>query len=129
MSMENTAQPQPECPCLQGETYHQKFESRPLGVDSDYGEATIVRCKQCGRYWLRYLMEYEYLSRAGRWFRGLVTPEIAASADAESAKSILESLEWYFCGGSAFGGQVTKVKSGQLKYWLMPFPGPEEKEI
>ena len=121
--VENTAQSAKECPCLQGDVYYQSFEQRPLGSDSNYGETTILRCKRCGSYWLHYLMEYEYLTAAGRWFHGLITPEIAASATAENARNILEGLEWYFRGGSAFGGKVSRTKSGDLKYWLFPFPG------
>jgi hypothetical protein len=116
---------QNDCPCLQGDVYHQSFEGKSLGMDDDYGEVSIKRCKRCGRYWLHYLMEYEYLTRAGRWFRGLITPEMAASVTTATAKSTLESLDWYFRGGSAFGGKVIRTNSGQLKYWLMPFPGPE----
>lgn len=116
---------QNDCSCLQGDFYYQKFENKSLGVDSDYGEVSIDCCKRCGRYWLHYLMEYEYLSRSGRWFRGLITSTMAASATAATAKSMLESLEWYFRGGSAFGGKVIRTNSGQLKYWLTPFPGPE----
>jgi len=123
--MENTSQPKVNCSCLEGDSYYQKFEEKALGSDSDYGKASILRCKRCGRYWLRYLMEYEYLTAAGRWFRGLVTPEIAASATAANAKNILESLEWYFRGGSAFGGKVTRTRSGDLKYWLVPFGGKQ----
>ncbi len=113
-----------ECPCLEGDIYHQNFEERSLGVDRDFGEATVWRCRCRGRYWLEYQVEYEYLTAAGRWFRGLITSEAAASARAESAKQILEGLDWYFRGGSAFGGKVTKTVPGQLKYWLTPFPGP-----
>ena len=119
----NPDQPE-DCECLKGNFYYTKFERRDLGMDDDYGEASIHRCKNCGRYWLHYLMEYEYLTAAGRWFRGLVTPDVAASVDAQSTKRALEDLEWYYRGGSAFGGEIAKVKAGQLKYWLMPFPGP-----
>jgi hypothetical protein len=28
--------------------------------------------------WLHYLMECEYLTAAGRWFRNVITPEIAS---------------------------------------------------
>lgn len=114
------------CPCLEGDTYHQNFEERSLGIDADLQETTVWRCKRCGRYWLEYHVEYEHLTAADRWFRGIITPEIAASADARSVKSILEGLEWYFRGGSAFGGKVIKTFPGQLKYWLTPFPGPEK---
>lgn len=115
-----------ECPCLQGETYYQNFEERSLAVDSKFSEVTIWRCKRCGRYWLEYCVEYEHLTAAGRWFRGMITPEVAASTAAVSAKSILEGLDGYFRGGSAFCGKVTKIVPGQLKYWLTPFPGPVE---
>jgi hypothetical protein len=117
---------QQECLCLEGDTHYQNFDERSLGVDRDFGEATVWRCKRCGRYWLEYHVEYEHLTAAGRWFRGIITPEMAASADAASAKRILEGLDWYFRGGSAFGGKVTKTVRGQLKYWLTPFPGPGE---
>ena len=115
---------QQKCPCLDGETYYENSEARDLGVDRDFGEARIWRCRRCGRYWLEYMVEYEYLTAAGRWFRGIITPETAASAEAASAKKILEGLEWYFRGGSAFGGKPIKTAPGQLKYWLFPFPGP-----
>jgi hypothetical protein len=92
-------------------------------VDDDFGEVTVERCKRCGRYWLHYLVEYEYLTAAGRWFRGIISPEAAASMNAASAKKTLETLDWYFRGGSAFGGKVIRTSPGQLKYWLSPFPG------
>lgn len=118
------AQVLPDCECLSGDFYYAKFEQRDLDMDSDYGEVSIRRCRRCGRYWLNYLMEYEYLTGAGRWFCGVITPEIAASATAESAREILEGLEWYFRGGSAFGGKISKTVSGQLKYWLLPWGNP-----
>src|SRR2546430_11648123 len=46
--------------------------------------------------WLHYLMEYEYLTAAGRWFRGPITPKIAASVTAANATNVLEELDWYF---------------------------------
>jgi hypothetical protein len=111
---------QQECPCLEGDTHYDNFEERSLGVDRDFGEASVWKCKRCGRYWLEYHVEYEYLTAAGRWFRGLITSETAAAARAESAKQILEGLDWYFRGGSAFGGQIIKTSSGQLQRWLFP---------
>lgn len=112
------------CPCLEGGTLFQNLERREVGVDSDYGEVSVEKCKRCGRSWLHYLMEYEYLSRSGRWFRGVVGSEVAASVKPSEAKVILEGLEWYFRGGSAFGGKVVKTR-GPLKPWLFPFSGPE----
>jgi hypothetical protein len=66
-------------------------------------------------------MEYEYLTAAGRWFRGVITPEIAASVTLATAKEVLEGLDWYFRGGSAFGGgKALRTSPGQLEYWLAP---------
>jgi hypothetical protein len=112
--MEQTEQ----CPCLAGDFYYEHFESKYLGMDEDYGETTVFKCRRCGRHWLEYFMQYEGMTAAGRWFRGLVTPEVAASATAQSTTSILEGLECYYRGGSAFGGSIVKVRSGQLKFWL-----------
>ena len=103
-----------DCACVKGDFFY-LFERKDLGIDKDYGEASINRCKRCGRYWLNYLMEYDYLTSAGRWFCGIVTPDVAASATAESATKILEGLEWYFRGGSGFGGKVTRTSAGQLR--------------
>lgn len=124
-----TAEPLPhaDCECVQGDFHYAKFERRELGMDSSYGEVSIDRCKRCGRHWLHYLMEYEHLTAAGRWFRGVVPPEVAATVTAESARDALEALEWYFRGGSAFGGQVSKTQPGQLEYWLSPFSGPTSR--
>lgn len=113
------------CPCLEGKVYYQKFDERYVGADKDYGEVSVYRCKRCGCYWLQYLIEYEYLSRAGRWFRGAITPQVAASVGPETAKKILEGLDWYYRGGSAFGGKVLKA-SDPLNPWLVPFSAPEE---
>jgi hypothetical protein len=119
---------QGKCPCLEGDAYYQNFEERSLGMDPDLQEATVWRCKRCGRYWLEDHVEYEYLTAAGRWFRGVITPEVAGSADAESAKSILEGLDWYLQGRSAFGGKVIRTLPGQLKYWFTPFRGPVKEQ-
>lgn len=106
------------CPCLEGDVFFQNFERREVGDDSDFGEVSVNKCKRCGRDWLEYFIEYESFSAAGRWFRGVVAPEAANSVKPSEAKATLESLEWYFRGGSAFGGRVVKT-SGALKAWLL----------
>ena len=108
----------PICPCLEGDVFFQNFERREVGDGPDFGEVSVNTCKRCGRDWLEYFVEYEYLTGAGRWFRGVVAPETTASVNPSEVKTILESLEWYFRGGSAFGGQVAKT-FGPLKPWLL----------
>jgi len=112
-----------DCSCWSGDAPYTSYEERRVGMDGDFGEVTVLRCKSCGRFWLKYLMEYEHLSAAGRWFLGSIRPEVARSLKASQAKRVLESLEWYYRGGSAFGGKVIRTSPGQLKYWLTPFPG------
>jgi hypothetical protein len=79
---------------------------------------SVNTCKRCRRDWLEYFVEYEHLTAAGRWFRGVVAPETAASVKPSEVKTILEGLEWYFRGGSAFGGRGIKT-CGPLKPWLL----------
>ncbi len=110
------------CPCLEGDAYYQNFDERSLGVDRDFGEVSVQRCKRCGRLWLHYLIEFEYLPRSGRWFRGVIAPEIAASMSSEKAVEVLGQLDWYYRGGSTFGGKVFKTR-GPLRPWLIPFSG------
>jgi len=42
----------------------------------------------------------------------------------EKAVEVLGQLDWYYRGGSAFGGKVFKT-SGPLRPWLIPFSGQE----
>lgn len=112
-----------ECSCLSGDMPYTSYEERRIGMDEDFGEVSVLRCKSCGRFWLKYLMEYEHLTGAGRWFLGLIGPEVASSLKATKATKVLESLDWYYRGGSAFGRNVIRTSPGRLKYWLTPFLG------
>lgn len=103
-------------------TAHQ-IESRPVGADDQYGEVTVNRCRRCGRCWLHYLMEYEYLTAGGRWLEGEVSPEIAASLKPDDAVALFDKMEWFHCSGSAYGGKLRRV-TAPAKTWLTPFPGP-----
>jgi len=112
-----------ECQCLSGDAPYSAYEQRRVGMDQDFGEVTVLRCKSCERLWLKSFIEYENLIAAGRWFLGLIPQELAGSLKATKAKKILESLNWYYRGGSAFGGKIIRTSPGQLKYWLTPFSG------
>lgn len=124
--MPEAGQKTQDCRCMSGDAPSTAYEERRIGMDADFGEVSVLRCKSCGRFWLKYLMEYEHLTAAGRWFLGLISPEVASSLKASKAKEVLETLDWYYRGGSAFGGKVIRTSPGQLKYWLTPFPGPNE---
>ena len=106
--------------CSEG-TAHD-LEQRDVGADKNYGDVSVSRCRRCGRCWLRYLMEYEYLTAAGRWFEGEIAPDAADRLKAKHALKLFRNMESYYRGGSAFGGQVT-LSQGPPERWLLPFPG------
>ena len=112
------------CPCLIVDTHVEYVgQITYLGSDDQFGEVSVHKCKRCGRHWLHYLMEYEYLTASGRWFRGVISPDTAATLQPKDATAVFDKLEWYFRGGSAYGGKVLTTR-GPLKQWLFPFPGP-----
>jgi len=110
------------CPCLDAEAHFCGFEKKTIGVDEQYGEVTLWTCKKCGRKWLHYFVEYEYLTAAGRMFTGVISPAALAGITAANAVEAFEAMDWYFRGGSAFGGKLLRT-TGSLKPWLLPFPG------
>jgi hypothetical protein len=84
---------------------YRDFDSVELGVDPTncrFAEVSVETCKTCGATWLRYLIEQEAFPESGRWYRGLVTPEVVRSLTPEQAPVVLASLPWYFSGGSFF---------------------------
>ena len=85
-------------------------------TDSRYGDVDLYECGHCGRHWLNYSVEYEGYTQSGRWFSGLISREKAATMQPEEAVGYLESIEWYYRGGSYFSGKVTRV-SGKVPVW------------
>jgi hypothetical protein len=105
------------CDCLSGHTYYADFDSDFLGVDQQQGrfaDVEIQRCRRCGRLWLHYHFEDEAFTGSGRWYRGVVSPKVAAAVTADNAASILEGLDWYLAGGSYFDGTVHRRRG---KIW------------
>jgi len=94
-----------QCRCMDPQCRFDAFDETDIGVDKTngrFGSVHLNRCKDCGRCWLHYQVEYEAFSRSGRWFRGLITPEQATSVTPETAVALLASLPWHFYGGSYF---------------------------
>lgn len=100
------------CPCL-GTPFDGLSTYRELGMDAWLGEATLLYCRRCGRYWLRYFYEVEAFSQSGRWYLGVLSAAVLASLGLANAKETLEELGWYFYGGSYYGGQSGKT-SGKI---------------
>jgi len=98
-------EPPPDCRCMTPPFMYWDFDAVPVGVDGTKGrggEVTLETCKACGSLWLRYFVEYEFFSQSGRWYRGLVTPEVVESLTPERAPELLQNLPWLFSGGSYF---------------------------
>ncbi len=84
-------------------------EFSELGMDDNFAEISLGRCRSCGQHWLRYYYVVEGISGSGRWFMGAVDKSVGA----EDAKGVLESLPYYVCGGSYFDGK-TGIDVGRL---------------
>lgn len=94
-----------DCVCMNPPFHDADYDTTVIGVDKTSGrfaEVTIETCKRCGSLWLRYCYEIEAFSQSGRWYRGLVTPEVIAELQPEHAPVILAALPWYFYGGSYY---------------------------
>ena len=98
------------CSCSGGKFGGDGFEEPYLGMDNRFGEVSLIRCKRCQRLWLHYYYVNEAFTGSGRWYHGLLAPEMENSVTADNALEILSKLAWYWCGGSWYHGSVVKEK-------------------
>lgn len=103
--------PSVSCACLQGTFAPDRFDRTFLGTDDLTAEVSVEHCRSCGRDWLHYFLEFEGTSRSGRWYRGLIGPDVAFSH--RNAASIFAQLPEYWSGGSRFGGKLAR-RSGPI---------------
>jgi len=101
-----SSDPSDPCGCLDPQADYTAFECiRDVGVDKTngrFGEVRVDRCRSCGRLWLHYFVEYEAFSQSGRWYRGVVTSDVAQRITPERAVEVLEALDSHLHGGSYF---------------------------
>jgi hypothetical protein len=93
--------------------YQYLGSEQALGMDASFAEASLLFCSVCGQPWLRYFYEVEAFTASGRWYLGAISKEQAGQLTAENAKAVLENLNWYFYGGSYFGGRTGR-NSGRI---------------
>lgn len=98
-----------DCTCVNPPFNYLNFEKKEIGISKDYWEISIEECKKCHRKWLRCFTEQEAFSRSGRWYRGLISDEVAKTINTENAVKTLENLEWHFIGGSYFESSGKKI--------------------
>jgi hypothetical protein len=87
--------------------------AKDLGLDSQLAEVSVLICQDCGQHWLRYFYEVEAFTGSGRWYLGAITPEQFGTLVLEQAKGTLETLSWYYYGGSYYQGRNGKT-SGSI---------------
>ena len=104
------------CACLDGEARYDVFEERSIGQGENCSEISLRTCRTCGRRWLHLLLEFEGFTGSGRWYRGLIAPDDAVTA--ENAPARFAALPGYFAGGSHFGGRVHR-RSGAIPLELL----------
>jgi hypothetical protein len=90
------------CACGEGRFGGGNFERSELGMDRHFGEVTLLRCKRCRQLWLHYYYVNEAFTGSGRWYHGVIAPELESSVTLDTAHDILEKLDEYWCGGEPF---------------------------
>jgi hypothetical protein len=90
------------CRCHQPPFHFEDYETSVLGDDSTWAEVSIDRCRNCGTYWLNYLIEEEHFSRSGRWWRVVVPEAEKDHLQAKNAREFIEQQASGFYGGSYF---------------------------
>lgn len=104
------------CRCMSPLCLYDAFLESYVGMDQTngrHGQVFVNQCRNCGRLWLKYHVEYEGFSKSGRWYRGVIDWETAKGMTPESAVSVLDKLEWKFVGGSYFN-TLGRRTSGKL---------------
>jgi len=92
------------CACFTALPTH-LISIKELGLDSQLAEVSALACQDCGQHWLRYFYEVEAFTGSGRWYLGAITPAQFAALTVEQAKATLESIGWYYYGGSYYHGR------------------------
>ena len=96
--------PTTRCGCL-SEPYQMLVDRKYLGMDAYFASVALLTCRLCGHPWLEYHYELEAFTASGRWYLGRLSPQQAERISAADAKAALESLDWYFYGGSYYQGR------------------------
>ncbi len=101
---DHSPDPAAACGCLTS-PYQSLINRKALGMDRHYAAVALWTCSLCGHPWLEYHYELEAFTASGRWYLGRLSPQQADGITAADAKAALESLDWYFYGGSYYQGR------------------------
>ena len=93
------------CLCHTLPPYYTNYHYSYWGQDDTNGrfaDISRMECIHCGTIWLKYHVEFESFSYSGRWYMGIVTPEILETLSPGTVVDYLEHLDRYIYGGSYF---------------------------
>jgi hypothetical protein len=109
------------CLCLEGIFEYRNVQTATLRDDARTGKVDLLTCKVCGRHWLRIFYEPKVHNDAAEWYAGLIDaatiPSISRGDVLENTFAYLESLNWYYAGGTYWSdmGHATPFKySGKI---------------
>ena len=107
------------CGCEEPDARFDQFrEWRSLPIDGSEGrfaDVVVLECLSCGHLWVRYHVEYEGVSKSGRWARGRIEAAQATTIRSDEVPGYLAGLANYLFGGSRFDG-ASGSRSGPM-HW------------
>ena len=92
-----------------------------------FGEVWLRTCPDCGRHWLFYRVEHEAFTGSGRWFRAVVSPEVAEAVTPRTAAVELARSHYRIYGGSYFDTPRKVARApGSVPVGLSHSVGPDD---
>ncbi len=100
-----------KCLCETPPFNYQNYTELYGGYDKQHGHVEVSQCKHCGTRWLKYLIEEEWITKSGRWWKvKLDLPKI----ETEDARQYIEQQTSGFFGGSFFD-HAGKAIEGEIR--------------
>jgi hypothetical protein len=98
------------CRCAKPPFYYKDYEINIFGEDSTYGEISINKCKKCGTYWLKYLIDEPQYTKSGRWWWVEISKNQSESLTLEDVKDYIMSQDVCWVGGSFYEQGIHEIK-------------------
>lgn len=99
---------------MSGDFYQILERVQFVGEDKTWSDIWIERCTLCGTYWLEFAHEEPAFTASGLWYLLPIVEAEIAEITADNARALFEFADWYFRGGSYYGGEVRK-QSGRFE--------------
>jgi hypothetical protein len=86
------------------------FEQTRPGMDSHFGELSLIRCRRCIELWPHDYYVSRSFAKSGHWDRGLILRGEEGTVTLDCAWAVLDKLDRSWCGGSGHDRRVVKRK-------------------